>query len=353
MSNCMQTKIIKINPNTPEEGLIREAANVLQKGGLVAFPTETVYGIGANFQDSKAIEKLYRIKKRSKNKPFTFHIAGFETLNDLGVVLSERPRKVIHKFWPGPLTIVAFDKKGHKVGIRMPRNKIALALIKEAPFPLVAPSANISGGRPPTSGQDVISEMSGAIDMILDGGSVEIGIESTVVDVTTDPFTVLREGAIPKEDLLVDYHVLFICTGNSCRSVMAKAVLEKFLRESGLSQKVRVDSAGTASYYGIPAAPNTIQVMKELGEDVSMHKGKLVTMDLLKRSDFIYVMEHLHRDIVLNMLPWIGPKVMLLKEDENISDPIGRPLEEYRWVSKIIKDQVENIFLEIFKKETR
>ncbi|MFC1623751.1 L-threonylcarbamoyladenylate synthase [Candidatus Omnitrophota bacterium] len=347
----MQTKIIKINPNFPEEDLIKEAAMALREGKLVAFPTETVYGIGANFLDKKAIDRLYKIKKRPRNKPFTVHISRLEALEDLKINLSEPAGKIINKFWPGPLTIVAFNKKKEKIGIRMPNNKIALSLIDKVDFPIVAPSANISGEKPPTSCEAVSSMMSGSIDMILDGGAAEIGIESTVLDVTVHPFTVLREGAISKDDLLADYHILFVCTGNSCRSVMARAILEKLLRQSDLSKKVRVDSAGTGAYPGIAAASNTIQVMQEEGMDVSRHKGKNTTQEILKKSDLIFVMEETQRDIISSRLPGVALKVKLLKEGGEIPDPMGKSLEEYRRVRDTINTQVDNIFLELFKKE--
>ncbi|MBU4149048.1 MAG: L-threonylcarbamoyladenylate synthase, partial [Candidatus Omnitrophica bacterium] len=104
----MQAKVLKIDPHFPQSDLIKEAANVLKKGGLVAFPTETVYGIGANLLDKRAIDRLYEIKKRPKDKPFTVHIAKFETLKKLKIKLSEKAERIVHKFWPGPLTIVAF-----------------------------------------------------------------------------------------------------------------------------------------------------------------------------------------------------------------------------------------------------
>jgi len=349
----MKTKVIKISPNFPQEDLIKEAAGILKKGGLVAFPTETVYGIGANLLDKKAIDRLYTIKQRPRSKPLTVHIARFESLKGLKIKLSKPAERLIHRFWPGPLTIVAFDDKKEKIGLRMPKNKIAFELIDKASVPVVAPSANLSGKKPPTSAEETISEMSGLIDVIIDGGITEIGIESTVVDVTEDPFKILREGAVSKEDVLADYHVLFVCTGNSCRSVMAKGLLEKFLKQSGLSGTVKVDSAGTGGFLGIPAAENTIQVMKEEGVDVSGHRGKDIDDELLKKSDFIFVMERRHRDIILNKKPSLDLRVRLLKEGTDIPDPIGKSLDEYRKVMAIIKDQAENIFLGLFERNNK
>lgn len=347
----MKTKVLEVNPNFPDKAIIQEAALLLRNGKLVSFPTETVYGIGANYLDKDAIDRLYKIKKRSKSKPFTIHISSFEALGYLDIVLSKKAERLIYKFWPGPLTIVALDRKKKKIGLRMPSNKIALELINASKLPIVAPSANISGNKAPTSARDVISEMPGSVDMILDGGSTEIGIASTVLDVTEGHFKILRQGSISRKDLLADYYVLFVCTGNSCRSVMAKGMLEKFLKQAGLLEKVVVDSAGTGGFSGISASVNTIQAMKEESVDVSMHKGKGIDPELLKKSDFIFVMEDMHRDIILARLPEIRSKVRLLKESENIPDPIGKSLEEYRRVKNIIKDKVENVFLELFKKE--
>ncbi|MFC1621350.1 L-threonylcarbamoyladenylate synthase [Candidatus Omnitrophota bacterium] len=345
----MQTKVIKVNPSFPEPHVIEEAAALLKKGGLVAFPTETVYGVGANLLDKKAIDRLYKIKKRPKDKPFTIHIARFEALKELKVDLSERAEKIVKKFWPGPLTILALDNEKKKIGIRMPNNKVALALIDKASLPIVAPSANLFGKNPPTSAKEVLLD----VDMILDGGDTTIGVESTVLDTTVSPFKILRKGALSEEDLLADYHVLFVCTGNSCRSVMAKGMLEKFIKQAKLSKQVKVDSAGTGGFAGIPAATNTIEVMKEEGVDVSAHRGKPINPALLKKSDFVFVMEDVHRKYIVNALPWTALKTKLLKGEDGVPDPIGKSIEEYRRIRDIIKDSVENIFLELFKKETQ
>ena len=347
----MKTKVIKLNPDFPEEKLINEAAKVLKNGGLIGFPTETVYGIAANLSNKDTINRLYEIKKRPQDKPFSVHIAGFDSLKQLGIVLSSDAERVAKRFWPGPLTLVVFNNKKEKVGLRMPDNRIAFLLLKQAGVPVVAPSANMSGGKPPVCAEEVLSDMEGYIDILLDGGRARIGIESTVMDVTEKPFKILRQGAIPEKEALTDYNILFVCTGNSCRSVMAKAMMEKFVKEAGLTDRVHVDSAGTLTFAGIGAAPNTVAVMREEGVDVSEHRGKNINKDILKRSDLIFVMETAHKRMLLSIMPEIEEKIKLLKEEEDIPDPIGRPFEEYKRVSNIIKEEVGDIFLEIFKEE--
>ncbi|MCX5692398.1 MAG: L-threonylcarbamoyladenylate synthase [Candidatus Omnitrophica bacterium] len=347
----MKTKIIKLNPDFPEEFLINEAVAVLKSGGLVAFPTETVYGIAANVLNKDTVDRLYEIKKRPKDKPFSVHIADFDSLKQLGIALSKDAERVAKRYWPGPLTLVAFNNKKEKIGLRMPDNEIAFLLIKKAGVSVIAPSANMSGSKAPVSAEEVLAEMDGHVDIILDGGRTRIGIESTVMDVTEKPFKILREGAIPAKEALIDYSILFVCTGNSCRSVMAKALMEKFVNEAGISEKVHIDSAGTSTFAGIGAAPYTVSVLKDEDIDVSGHRGKNINKDILKRSDIIFVMEKYHRDAIISMMPEIEDKVRLLREGADIPDPIGRPIEEYKNVMGIIKEEVENIFLEIFKEE--
>ena len=347
----MKTKIIKLNPDFPEEPLINEAAKVLKSGGLVVFPTETVYGIAADISNKDTVNKLYEIKKRPKNKPFSVHIADFDSLKQLGVVLTKDAERVARRFWPGPLTLVAFNNKKEKIGLRMPDNRIAFMLIKSSGVSVIAPSANLSGNKPPVSAGEAVSEMDGHVDIILDGGRARIGMESTVMDVTEKPFKILRQGAIPEKEALMEYALTFVCTGNSCRSVMAKAFMEKFVNEAGFSGKVHVDSAGTSTFAGIGPSPNTVSVMREEGADVTGHVGKNINKDILKRSDIIFVMERYHKNVIISMIPEVEYKVRLLKEGQDIPDPIGSSFEEYKNVSNIIKEEVENIFLEIFKEE--
>ncbi|MDP3730287.1 MAG: L-threonylcarbamoyladenylate synthase [Candidatus Omnitrophota bacterium] len=197
----MKASVIKIDPVNPDKKNIAAAAKVIREGGLVIFPTETVYGIAANFLDAKAIERLYAVKARPSVKPFTVHISDPDMIRDMGCVISAMAEKLMARFWPGPLTIILRSDKAEKIGFRMPANKIALELIRASGVPVVAPSANLSGRPAPVTAQDAIADLGGKIDMVIDGGRTEIGLESTVVDLTADPFKVLRAGAIKEEEL--------------------------------------------------------------------------------------------------------------------------------------------------------
>jgi len=195
------TLVLKVNPAKPDERIIAYAAAGIRHGKLVAFPTETVYGIAASLSTKSAVSALSRVKKRPRGKSYTVHIADKTDISKMGCVITRAADSLIRKYWPGPLTIILRSRRGGKTGFRIPRNKVALELIRKAEVPIVAPSANISGKKPPTSAAQVLGELDGKIDLVIDGGRTKVGIESTVVDMTTDPPKVLREGAIKTEEI--------------------------------------------------------------------------------------------------------------------------------------------------------
>lgn len=206
----MKTQIIKINRNNINKKDIELAANLIKSGNLVAFPTETVYGLGANGLDEDAVKKIYLAKGRPSDNPLILHIADIEELELLVERVPDIGKKLIREFWPGPLTII-FKKSPivpdiisgglDTVAIRIPINPIALKLIDLSGVPIAAPSANISGRPSPTRASHVIEDMDGKISMILDGGNTDVGLESTVIDLSTKIPTILRPGAISYEVL--------------------------------------------------------------------------------------------------------------------------------------------------------
>lgn len=202
MRPLKKTMVFKVDPKAPSAAVIAHAAGAIKDGLLVAFPTETVYGIAANLLDAKALDRLYEVKKRFKGKPFTIHIASVKIIRDMRCSIPKKAKILIDKFWPGPLTIVLKSEDGRKIGFRMPANKVALELIGVSAVPVVAPSANISGAKPPTDARNVLKALSGKIDVLLDSGPTEVGIESTVVDMSVTPPAILREGAIKRAAIM-------------------------------------------------------------------------------------------------------------------------------------------------------
>lgn len=206
----METIITKVDENKIERDVLAKAGEILKRGGLVAFPTETVYGLGANALDEEAAKKTYEAKGRPSDNPLIVHIADVEALDDIVRAVPAKAKRVMEQYWPGPLTLI-FEKSEkvpygttgglQTVAVRMPVNEIARRLIREGGGYISAPSANTSGRPSPTSAEHVAQDLSGKIEMILDGGSVEIGVESTILDVTVEPPMILRPGAITKEML--------------------------------------------------------------------------------------------------------------------------------------------------------
>lgn len=204
----METKIRKIDKNKIDENIIGEAADILRSGGLVAFPTETVYGLGADALQEEAARKTYAAKGRPSDNPLIVHIADYEDLRKIAINIPAETDILAAHFWPGPLTMI-FEKSSavpygttgglDTVAVRMPVDPVAAALIRAAGGFVSAPSANTSGRPSPTTAEHVASDLAGKIDMILDGGPVDIGLESTILDMTVSPPMILRPGAITAE----------------------------------------------------------------------------------------------------------------------------------------------------------
>lgn len=206
----MKTRIIRACTGESGPG-IRRAARALRGGGLVAFPTETVYGLGANAMDSQAVAGIFKAKGRPQDNPLISHIAGRKGLEQLVDRVPRKAEDLMSAFWPGPLTLVLEKSREvpeattgglPTVAVRMPANDIALALIREADVPVAAPSANLSGSPSPTCARHVLDDLDGRIDYVIDGGKTRIGVESTVLDLTADTPRILRPGGITHKMLL-------------------------------------------------------------------------------------------------------------------------------------------------------
>jgi L-threonylcarbamoyladenylate synthase len=205
-----KTLVLKVDFREPEIEKVRVAAEFIKEGGLVAFPTETVYGLGADALNSKAILALFEAKKRPLDNPPIVHVEDISDVYGLATPIPIGAEKLMKEFWPGPLTLVLRHSDTvpdvtvaglDTIAIRMPQHEVALSLIRESNRPIAAPSANLAGRPSPTSAKHVFDDLNGRIDAILDGGPTRIGVESTVLDLSVSPPLVLRPGGVPFEAL--------------------------------------------------------------------------------------------------------------------------------------------------------
>lgn len=206
----MQTEILHVDPQHPEPAIINRAAELLRAGRLVAFPTETVYGLGAHALDAQAVKRIFWAKGRPPENPVIVHVADEKQAARLVTVWPEQASRLATRFWPGPLTLVLprspcvpdqVTAGGHTVGIRAPAHAVALSLLRTAGIPIAAPSANRANRLSPTRAEHVLASLAGRVDLILDGGPTPGGLESTVLDLTRTPPRILRPGLISPQEL--------------------------------------------------------------------------------------------------------------------------------------------------------
>lgn len=206
----ISTRYLPMDPKLPNLSHLQQAAEILRKGGLVAFPTETVYGLGADALNPEAVEKIFVAKGRPFDNPLIVHVANPKDVKPLVRKIPDVATALMELFWPGPLTLI-FPKSDlvpnsvsaglDTVGIRIPAHSVALALLKAARIPIAAPSANLSGRPSPTSSAHVLKDLNGKIDAVIDGGKTSVGLESTVLDITGQVPAILRPGGVTYEQL--------------------------------------------------------------------------------------------------------------------------------------------------------
>ena len=205
----MKTQVLNINPDAICEEKIALAASVIRRGGIVAFPTDTVYGLGVDVFNEEAVRKVYRVKGREEQKPIGILISDESELCDLVGEVPESAKLLMRKFWPGALTLILsaegvtnlLTANSGTIGVRISDNRIALSLVRESGVPVTSTSANLSGHASASCVEEVLGELDGKIDMVIDGGSLDSSVPSTVVDLTKGDLRILREGKVSRADI--------------------------------------------------------------------------------------------------------------------------------------------------------
>ena len=371
----MQTKIVKLDATNVDSAKIKEAASLVDDGGLVAFPTETVYGIACRVK-TDSLARLNNIKGRDPTKYYSLHIGQKNDVKKYVPTIGLRAEKLIRNAWPGPLTIVFeldwkdIDKqkknlereffkslyKNNSIGIRCPDNPIATMLLLAANSPVVAPSANIAGQSPAVDADQVLAQLSGQIELLLDAGPCKYKNSSTVVKIGKMGIEILRPGVYSQAqlDAMSAVKFLFVCTGNTCRSPMAEGIFRKYLAEKlkcdvDQLNKIgyKIFSAGVMDVAGVPASAEAIAACAAKGINLTAHRNQRLSKELIEESDLIFAMERMHQQKIIALSPEAANKCFLLAGDEGIADPIGQPQEFFNSCADVIEAAVKKKISEL------
>ena len=322
-------EVVKIGKEI-EKDKIDRVVSASKEGKIAIFPTDTVYGIGALISKEESIKKLAKLKKRDSSKKFPILISKIEEGEGFAC-FSPLARKMAIKYWPGATTLILksrkklspflYDKEG-RIALRVPDLPFIQRVIEESGEPLVGTSANLSEGVAPSGLDDIPEELKERVDVIIEGGKTK-GRESDIWEVNAEVKRLVRG------------KVLFICTGNSCRSVAGEYFLKKFLKEKRI-EGINVDSAGILNLEGMPPPLEIKIVLKEKGIDAESHRSKQVNKEMIEDASLIFVMEERHRESILNASPQSEDKIVLL----DIPDPIGRSIDIYRLVLNKLEEAI-------------
>ena len=374
----MKTEVIKISSVDAAGAKIAAAARILDEGGVVAFPTETVYGLGCR-AEAGAIAKLNELKGRPADKRYTLHIGDREDVRRYVPWMPPHAGKLVRLGWPGPVTIVfelsggdlekqkavvsreAFDVlySAGTIGIRCIDNEIGQSLLGAAGRAIVAPSANRSGEKPAVTAGEVLAAFDGRIPMILTGGDSDCryGGGSTVVRITDGTVEILRQAVVKQERIeeMSQIRILFLCTGNTCRSPMTEGFCRKIVSEKlncGVDEvgqmSYNIASAGVMAVGSIGASPEAVQACREKGVEIGGHRSRALDCDEAKGCDYIFALAERHRRWLGEMCSEAASKCVLLDSEGDVPDPIGAPVAVYRECAKRIEKAVDKRISEIW-----
>ncbi len=354
----MPPVVIDLQSAEDRRDVVHRAVQALAEGGLVAFPTETVYGLAASALEEDAVCRLLAAKGRRTAKPLTLAIKSADEARDYAPDMCPLAWRLARRCWPGPVTLVIDDSHPDSlvrqlppkvrqavspkqcIGLRVPGHQVILDVLRMLAGPLTLTSANRSGMPEAVNAKAVSDTFGDELSLVLDDGACRFGQPSSVVRVNRGKYEVLRAGVVPERTLrrLSSLMVLLVCTGNTCRSPMAEMLCRDMLAKrlkcelDELEDRgVLVMSAGIAAMFGGRASQEAVQLLAEMGLDLSGHETQPLTEALVRHADVIYTMTRSHREAIVAQWPSAAERTRMLAEDESdICDPIGAPPEYYR-----------------------
>jgi len=365
----MPPLVIDVGAAEDPRDVVHRAVQALAEGKLVALPTETVYGLAARALDDRAVGRLIEVKGRRPAHPLTLAIRSAEEARDYAPDMSPLAQRLARRCWPGPVTLVVDNSHPESLvrqlpdsvqravspeqtlGLRVPGHQVVLDVLQMVAGPVALSSANRSGSAEALDGRQVVESLGDDVALVLDDGPSRFGQPSSVVRVSGKRMQVLRVGVVPEQTLkrLASLMVLFVCTGNTCRSPMAEMLCRRILaRRIGCEpdeledRGVIVASAGIAAMTGGRASTEAVDVMLQSGLDLRDHQTQPLTEPLVRHADVIYAMTHSHREAIVAQWPSAAERTRLLCADgSNVADPIAGPIERYRQCAEQIDGQLE------------
>ena len=379
----MGSVVLDVKNAEDSQDATHQAVEALAAGKIVAFPTETVYGIACSALNESAVQRLSEIKNRSSEHPFTLAVKSIDDALDYIPEITNLAHRLGRRCWPGPLTLVLKDNHDDSVvkrlpeavqqsislngtiGLRVPAHPIILSTMRLCAGPLVLTSANLSGQPVAETAEEIVEAFGDDVDLVLDDGKCRYGQPSTVVKVLGDEITMLREGVLSEANVqrLAEYVIVMVCTGNTCRSPMAEALMKKQIADKlgckwdELDQhRIKVISAGIAAGNGHPVSMQSVEVMKERGLDIADHESQPMTDQLVMFADHILTMTKGHWQAIVSYWPDVANRTSVVSvEGHDVSDPIGAPIEVYRscaeQIDGYISDWIEKFDLPQTKKD--
>ncbi len=377
----MSPAIIDVRKAEDWRDVVHRAVQALVEGRIVAFPTETVYGLAASALNEAAVSRLLTVKSRQWGHPLTLAIKSAEEAFDYVPKASPLARRLANRCWPGPVTLVLDDDHPESllqrlpekvrvavspsgtIGLRVPGHRLFLEVLQLLAGPVVLSSANRTGCPDSVTAEEVVESLGDDVELVLDDGRCQFGQPSSVVRVGRSGLQVLREGVVTDTTLkrLSSFMIVLICTGNTCRSPMAELLCRKLLADKLRCSSDQLDehgvivmSAGIAASPGSSATPEAVTIMREKQLDLSQHVSQPVTDRLVRHADLIWTMTRGHRAAVVKHWPEAASKTHLLsKEGHDVADPIGGTADLYRScadeISAYLSHRIEEMDLKALK----
>ncbi len=365
-------EIYKLSDRKNYSRIVDRAAEFVKSGGLIIYPTDTLYGFGANIYNPVAMERLYTVKGKDANVPVSIMVNSLEMIEELAGKLKSDERDKLQRLFPGKITVlipirkktdIARFKNLNKLGFRIPDHSFCNDLNKKSGYPISTTSVNISGEPNLTDVTEILDRFGGKVDCIIDGGPVSSSMGSSIIDLSVSPPKLIRPGEVSLDeiekrletqistDLRGKFVVTFVCSGNICRSPMAERVLKKTLEKTKFKTQVIVQSASTLNLPASPAHLNAVKAAREADIDLEDHLSQRVSSKIMRESHIIFCMALNHYQYLRGKYPGLKNKIVLLKQwqvnrdliNPSIADPIGHDYPFFKQTFREIQSEITRV----------